>query len=406
MKKDSVYGWEEEIKNKEIHAIHFKSGVSIYFKTYEQDVHHLQTSTVYAIFTDEELPYELFGELRARLTATNGYFHMVFTATMGQDEWRRTIEPRNDDEELFRGAFKRQVSLYDCLKYKDGKSTFWNLERIKEVELQCVTENEVLKRVHGRFVVTGGLKCEGFDRIRNIKKKFDIPSNWVIYSGVDIGSGGEDSHPAAICLVAVRPDYKLGVVFRGWRGDGIVTASNDILVKHEELMRYEVPDAGGGLMQYRYAPALQSYDWQAKDFFTIASRAGIAFVPAVKHREQGENLLNTLFKLGMLVIFDDDVELNKLITEIITLKKDERKQIAKDDFYDALRYCVAPIPWDFEGVAGEILKNHVIEEEARDERSERQKHFDERRAGPEPLDDIEETLEDEIAEWQSMLDIS
>lgn len=404
MKKDPVYGWEHEIKNKEIHAIHFNSGVSIYFKTYEQDVHHLQTSTVYAIFTDEELPYELFGELRARLTATNGYFHMVFTATLGQDEWRRTIEPESDKEELFVGAFKRQVSLYDCLKYKDGSKTFWTIDRIKEIELQCVTEAEVQKRVHGKFIIVGGLRCEGFSRTRNLVKPFPIPDNWSIYTGVDIGSGGENNHPAAIVFVAMRPDGKYGVVFRGWRGDGIETAPNDILLKHQEMLSYEHVLADGRVVKERFTPTIQSYDWQARDFFLVASRAGAAFTPALKGREQGEGLLNTLFKLGMLQIFEGDPELAKLVVEITSLKKEEPKTRAKDDFYDAMRYAVMPAPWDFEGVAGEVLK--LEKEGDSDERSARQKHFDERRGGPEPDEDQESTVEEELEEWQAMLDIS
>lgn len=402
MKSDPKYGWEAEIKNKEIHAIHFNSGVSIYFKTYEQDVQHLQTSTVYYVGTDEELPYELFGELRARLTATNGYFSMVFTATLGQDQWRRTIEPDNEAEELFRGAFKRQVSLYDCLKYKDGSPTHWTLERIKEIELQCVTEAEVQKRVYGKFVVAGGLKCEGFSRTRNVVEKFPIPDNWAIYTGVDIGSGGENSHPAAITLVAVRPDHKLGVVFKGWRGDGISTASNDILLKHEELCTYEVPNGNGQMIKFHMRPVLQSYDWQAKDFLTIATRAGVAFSPAMKGRETGENLLNTLFKLGMLVIFEGDSELSKLVVELSSLKKDSPKTRAKDDFYDSLRYCVMPIPWDFEGVAGEIIKQ--IEGDISDTRSEGQKHFDERRAGQIPDKEPGFSVEEEFEEWQELID--
>lgn len=404
MKKDPKYGWEAEIKNKEIHAIHFNSGVSVYFKTYEQDVQHLQTSTVYAIFTDEELPYELFGELRARLTATNGYFHMVFTATIGQEEWRRTIEPINESEELFREAFKRQVSLYDCLKYKDGTNSFWTLERIKEIELQCVTEAEVQKRVFGRFIVSGGLKCSGFSRTRNMVKPFVIPESWAIYTGVDIGTGGENNHPAAIVYVAVRPDFKLGGVFRGWRGDGIDTAPNDILKKHEEMCGFDVPNKEGQLIQKKLNPVLRSYDWQARDFFLVASVAGIPFTPAQKGREQGEGVMNTLFKLGMLVIFEDDPELAKLVVELTSLKKDAPKTRAKDDFYDALRYAVMPIPWDFEGVAGEILKG---EPENENKRSTAQIAFDERRPGINIQDqEPDNRVEEELQEWQSLIDIA
>lgn len=401
MKDDPVYGWEPEIHNKQIHAIHFNSGISIYFKTYEQEASQLQTGTVYAIFADEELPYELLGELRSRLNATNGYFHMVFTATIGQDEWRRTIEPMSESEELFRGALKLQISMYDCLTYKDGTKSFWTLERIKEIELECATENEVLKRVHGRFIVTHGLRYPTFDRAHNVVKFGHPPPGWHIYSGVDVGSGGEDNHPAAIVFVAVRPDYKFGVVFRGWRGDGVNTASNDILQKHTELLTYEVPSQEGVLIKKQFHPVLQSYDWQARDFFLVSSAAGVGFTPANKKRDSGQNLINTLFKLRMLAIADEDVELTKLTLEIASLKSEEPKSRAKDDLTDAMRYAIMPIPWDFVGVAGEIFK---LEEEYVDTRTEAEKAFQDRTTGRVPEEHQGPDIEAELAEWQGYVD--
>lgn len=44
-KEDPVYGWRAEYSNKRIWAIHFNSGISIYFKTYAQDVKDLQSGT-------------------------------------------------------------------------------------------------------------------------------------------------------------------------------------------------------------------------------------------------------------------------------------------------------------------------------------------------------------------------
>lgn len=401
MKKDPVFGWDEEIKNKEVHAIHFNSGVTIYFKSYETDVQNLQSGSVYKLGADEEMPWSYFPELRSRLIATQGYFSMVFTATLGQDEWRRTIEPVTPQEELFREALKLQVSMYDCLTYKDGTPSSWNIGRIREVEQACSTEAEIQRRVYGKFVVSEGLRYPGFQRTRNVREFTDIPLGWHIYSGVDVGTGGENNHPAAIVLVAVRPDCKLGVVFRAWRGDGIVTTSSDILHKHTELLTYEIPKNDGSMIKRQYTPVLQSYDWQSRDFFLVSSAAGVTFTPANKKRDSGENLINTLFKLGMLVIADNDPELMKLVNEITSLKSDEAKTKAKDDLADAMRYAVMPIPWDFEGVAGEILKE---EKQSVDTRSEAQKAFDERRPGPNATDVSGPDVEAEMLEWQGYID--
>lgn len=401
MKTDPQYGWEEEMRNKDIYAIHFNSGVSIYFKTYEQDSQNLQSGSVYLLGADEELPFDLFQELRSRLASTNGYFCMVFTATLGQDEWRRTMEPVNEQEELFKNALKLQVSMYDCLKYRDGTNSHWTLERIKEIEQECATEAEVQRRVFGRFVVSSGLKFPSFNRGLNVTPNEKIPTNWSVYSGVDIGTGGESNHPAAIIFIAVRPDYKAGVVFRGWRGDGIVTTASDILEKYNSLLSYEVPDANGTLLKRHLTPVIQSYDWQSRDFLNIATRAGLSFTPADKKRDAGANLLNTLFKLRMLSIMDNDPELAKLVVELTSLLDGTPKTKAKDDFCDALRYAAMHIPWDFEGVAGEIFK---AEEVITDERSEAQKAFDERRSPAGIKEEAWETVEDELGYWQAQID--
>lgn len=401
MKTDPTYGWKEEIKNKEIWALHFNSGVSIYFKSYDQDTQNMQTGTVYAIFADEEMPFEHFNEIRSRLVATNGYFHMVFTATLGQEEWRRTIEPKDLTEELFPDALKIQVSMYDCLKYTDGTDSFWTYNRIKEVEMECATEAEVLKRVYGRFVISGGLKYQGFERTRNLIPYQVIPDTWHRYSGIDPGSGGEKNHPAAIIFVAVRPDFKFGIIYNGWRGDGVDTASSDILSKHMELTTFEVPDSYGQLVKKQHNLVLSSYDWQARDFFLVATKAGIPMTPADKHRDRGAALLNTLFKLRMLVIMEGIPELSKLVVELTTLKEETPKARAKDDMADATRYANMPIPWDFDGVAGEILK---LDAPIVDERSPAQVAFDERRGGTNEEQRIE-TIDDQFEEWQSYIDV-
>lgn len=402
MKEDPVYGWEAEIKNKEIWAIHFKSGVSIYFKTYAQDVQDLQTTTAHAIFSDEELPYGLFHELRSRLIATNGYFHMVFTATIGQDEWRRTMEPTNASEELFSNAFKQTVSMYECLTYKDGTKSFWTLERIKEIEMACSSEAEIQKRVYGRFVVSSGLKIPGFSRVKNIIPYQEIDPSWAVYTGVDIGGGGERGHPAAIIFVAVRPDGKYGIVFKGWRGDGIVTSSSDILEKHKEMCSREIVTASGETKTIPIHPVLKSYDWNAKDFFIMSNRAGEGFSPADKRRDAGFSILNSLFKLRMLVIMDGDPELQKLIVELTSLQENTGKTNAKDDLTDSVRYTIMPIPWNFEGVAGELIKE---EENYVDTRSSAQKAFDDRKGGSIPEDRDAQNIEDEFEEWASYHEI-
>jgi hypothetical protein len=385
MKTDPVYGWKEKRKQGELEAIIFNSGVVVAFKLYSQKAIDLQSSSVYAMFCDEEMPLHLFDELMFRMSATNGYFHMAFTATLGQDFWRRALEPRNTEKEELPTAWKRTVSLYDSMKYEDGMESIWTEERITAAKARCKSHNEVLKRVYGKFVLAGGRKYESFDATRHMKPPHQIPEDWLVYVGADPGSGGQKGHAAALCYVAVRPDFRSGRVFAGWRGDGVVTDNSAIVQKHLEIKE-----------QKKLKPMGQFYDWASKDFFIVASGMGETFLPADKSHDKGEEILNVLFKNDMLFIYETE-ELGKLAGELSTLRADENKRHAKDNFADSLRYAVTLIPWDFSGIGGEIkIKKQELEEKLspmqQQIRDRREQMFDEK-------EDPWPTPDEEFEEW-------
>lgn len=383
------YGWKADFKHKDLVACHFNTDVSIYFKTYAQDASHLQSGTVHSIFCDEELPAELYDELNFRRSATDGHFHMVCTPTLGQEFWREVFEEKGKNER-FPHAWKRQVSIYECMKYEDGTDSPWTPDRVQILKNRCRNQAEIDRRIYGKFVVEGNLKYESFDRTRNVRDAHPLPKDWKIYAGVDIGSGGETGHPAAISFVAVNPEHTKGRVFRGWRGDGITTTAGDILAKFRELR--------GGLVMTG-----QFYDWQAKDFSTIATRVGEPFTKAEKSHEIGEGILNVLFKNDMLAIYDTD-ELKPLVNEFAALKNSTPKTKAKDDFIDSLRYAVSSIPWDWTAITdtsaipAEILsaKEQADREEIRARRGEVQS-----------VEDQEDAfgIDDELASWDELYDV-
>lgn len=348
------YGWKETWKVGQIESIEFNTGLIVYFKSYEQDVHMLQTGTVAALFCDEELPVDLFDELDARLTACEGYFHMVFTATRGQEFWKEAMEDVGLPSERFVGAWKQCVSLYDCLTYDDGSASPWTLERIEARKLRCKNEKEVLKRVMGRFVKDDDLKYASFQRSKNVKKPASekIPKDWHIYSAVDLGSGGETGHPGAIVFVAVRPDYKKGRVFRVRRYDKLQTTAGDMFQRYV-MLKADLPHL-----------VMQQYDHASKDFSTIAERNGETFHPAEKNHAFGEDILNTLFAHEMLDLDEGTEDIEKLIYELGSISKTENKRHAKDDLADALRYAIARIPWDWAGLK---LKEKVKKEKPKSE---------------------------------------
>lgn len=393
MKDDAKYGWKEIRDKGDLIGIKFNSGLYLFFKFYSQKVADLQSGSVYAIFCDEELPMHLYNELINRLNATDGYFHMVFTATIGQDFWRRALEPGDHEKEELEDAWKRQVSLYDSMYYEDGSPSQWTEARISQVKANCESHNEVLRRVFGKFVMAVGRKYHAFDASKHMKKKHPIPKEWIIYSAVDPGSGGvagpersEAGHPAAMCFVAVRPDYRQGRVIAGWRGDGIETENSATVRKFREIKL----DKG-------LQPVEQRYDWANKDFEIVARGMGETFIPAEKSHEKGEATVNTLFKNDMLAIHEDE-ELAKLAGELSSLRKGQNKKHALDDFSDTLRYCVVTIPWDFAGIVTEIPELSVRKEEPKlspyqQQIKERREHMNEQQ------EEGHQSIEDELDEW-------
>lgn len=337
-----TYGFKVEKDKKDLVALHFNSGVHLYFKTYSQKTTNLQTGTCDAIFCDEELPLTHYDELMFRLSASDGYFHMVFTATLGQEFWRRALEPVGLEKAELPNAWKKQITMYDCLRYEDGSPSHWTVEKIQRVIDKCQTKNEVLRRVFGRFVKDSNQKYPTFDPSRHMVEFAQVPSDWLNFVGVDVGAGGT-GHPSAIVFVAVRPDYRAGIVYQCWRGDGELTTSGDVFNKFLEMKK-----------MMRGLPGRFFYDHSAKDFGTIASRAGEAFSKAEKSHEIGEQILNTLLKSNMIRIVSDE-QGAKLSTELSSIANVVDKTKQKDDLADALRYAVALIPWDWTGIVPDIV---------------------------------------------------
>jgi phage terminase large subunit-like protein len=386
------YGWQVEKTSKEITAIHFNSGAHIYFKTYAQNVDSLQTGSCHALFCDEELPTDLYDELIFRISATDGYFHMVFTATLGQDFWRLALDPGPKEVENLPDAYKRTVSMYDCTRYEDNSSTPWNLKKIKMVEMRCKTHNEVLKRVHGKFIMTTGRKYPAFDIKKHMQEPHPIPRSWNIYAGVDIGSGGEQGHPSAIVFVAVRPDFKAARIIKGWRGDGIQTTSGDVVTKFMEMKK-----------ELGLPITAQYYDWGNKDFETIATRMGESFIMADKSHEKGEDVINVLFKNNLMYIYDTE-ELNKLAAELSSLRVDENKRRAKDDFADAMRYALTKIPFDWSAISDES-DTYNEEKDTRPLTPFEQEIYDRRQEMDQEHEQEILRIEDEFTEWNELYDM-
>ena len=341
MRDHEWYGWKAQMHGGNVIAVHFNSGVSIYFKAYAQKIENLQSATISMITADEEIDPSYCDELLARLFATDGYWNMVFTATHGYELWYRTMERIGESDEAYPNAAKWSVSMYDCMTYIDGTPSPWTLERIKEKEAMCSTENEKLRRIMGRFVRDSGSRYSSFSVTKNVGGDAKIPSGWGLYSVVDIGSGRTSSRRmssnGAVLFLAVNPEHSKGKVVQTWRGDGIDTTSGDILQQFSK-MAATLPKTIANV-----------YDYGSKEFGLMAQRAGIPFRHCNKDKKGGEGVVNMLFKLCALEVPPGVSDNQKLITELMLVPVEKNRQIV-DDLSDCLKYVCMSVAWDHQAI--------------------------------------------------------
>jgi hypothetical protein len=343
---------------------------------------------------DEEVPVDLLSELQTRVSATDGFIHFVFTATLGQTFWRDVVERKTQ----WPHARVWQISLYDCMKFEDGTSTIWTKEKIKRAIDACISPAEVQRRVFGKFVKDEGLKYQTFDREKHFVPYVTPPADWVYYGGADYGSGGKN-HPSAVTIVAVSPDLTKGCVVRHWRGDGLITTSEDVVLKCVDMSR--------GLDVRAWY-----YDYSAKDLATYAHNAGLPFETAEKSHAIGEGALNTLFKSGSFVLmmpseqYEKDVpggeylETYKMADEFESLAVETNKTKAKDDSIDSCRYAIAKIQWNWEQMNNSLAARHKRTPKVKTEQDLRREYI----LG-DGKEDAELSLEEEIDEWNSLMEI-
>lgn len=344
MKDHALYGWEiVRNQTKKIIAIRFNSGVTIHFKSYEQSVSNLQTITAHYIAIDEEPPVEVYDEVMFRIAGSNGYFSAVFTATKGQEFWRECMEEIGTANEKLVGAHKQQISAYDCLQYMDGSFSHWTIARIKSLESRCKSPQEILKRIHGRFVRDDGLRYL-FVRDRHMLTPpsgcFAIPQlGTSVYAGIDYGSGNKGRSKSAIIFGELSNDGKRVRIFKGWRGDDQITTAGDLFNIYKEMRSFPMTAA--------------AYDYAAADFYVIAERNGEPLFRADKARARGDELINTLLRYDLMSIDTGDDELEKLAMELLTLSVGDEKH---DDMVDALRYLITLMPIDWSAITKEFTQ--------------------------------------------------
>ncbi len=394
------YRWEAKYAE-EIEYIYFpETDVRIQFLSYASDPHKaFQAMSPHAVFADEEMPAEIFGEIITRLqsheevtyfdekkkkTITNpgAYFHLVCTPTRGEQMWEDAFNGHK-----FEKAKKMQVSLYECTQFEDGSPGKYSVPKIEEIKQTLPDQRSIEVRVYGKFSKIEGLLFSSFDRLRNVGPRMDLGANCLYFGGIDYGSGGQYGHAGACCIVQVNSDRTMAQVFRLWKGNHKEkTTASDILHKYLDL-RAGINCAG------------EYYDWAASDLGVIAQREGLPIQKANKDAVSGYGLINSLFKNNMLHI-PNEPEFYPLIKEIERARESTKKKDLDDDAADAMRFALANIPFDFSKV---VFDPHFKPRVKRENMSKYGRPTT--RAEMIEVNEFNDEIEEEISDYNKFLEI-
>ncbi|MBF0365755.1 MAG: hypothetical protein HQK50_09295, partial [Oligoflexia bacterium] len=219
-KNHPYWGWDYDPG---LRMIKCCNGNIIRFLTYGQKSSRQQSGTVHMVTIDEEMNPKRYGELAARLTATDGYFLKIYCPLERFSLWRDAFECIGTPKEKFKGALKIQVSLRDCLEFDDGTPGTQTEEKIKKRETYYQSEDERKARVDGQYGRVENPIFSFFSREKHLrpfpknsngKTYRGVPPGYSVITAVDLGSGGEHNHPAAYLFLAVSGDgSKVRVVY-------------------------------------------------------------------------------------------------------------------------------------------------------------------------------------------------
>ena len=332
--KDETYGFKAIYDNRKISKIMFSSGVIINFRFYTQHPKNIQAATADMVGMDEECPQSHWDELMVRTQGTrvlgSGMISQVFTATLGQAYLFDTMERRGTPQEKFKKAYKDQISMYDCIEYADGSPGKYTAQQIEdEIIPTFSSQNEIDKRVFGRFVKDSGMLYYFNEKKNTEPYNWEIVKDWQFYVGVDFGSGGVHGHSSAIALVAIDPTWTHVRVVKTYHSQKTRMTQGDLLEVFKKRF-------------HKYG-AFNSFDNAAVDFGQLAARESLPFVAAEKNHEIGVGLLNTILKTGQLKFFSgpEAGDNQIVIQEFMTIDSDTPKNKRVDDGADAVRYAIA-----------------------------------------------------------------
>ena len=167
---------------------------TVTFKSSEMGREKFQSESLDFIWIDEECPWDIYNELLARVSASNGLILATFTPLLGYTEIvKRFLDAPHPSRAVI------QIDLPDV--------THISPERQKEIEASY-PEWQRATRAHGvPMMGEGRVFATPEDQIVHDLNPAQVPTWWRWLWGVDFSHGGmsESAHPFAAILVVLDP---------------------------------------------------------------------------------------------------------------------------------------------------------------------------------------------------------
>lgn len=328
---DLVNGSWEDSYNKQQHLLTLSNGSQLEIRSYDQELEKFAGVPRHFTHFDEEPPFDIFKECKARLVDFNGRWWMTMTPVEGMT-W--TLD------EIFEKAGKlihvTTVDIHD--------NPHLTKEAI-ETLLEGYDENERKIRGKGKYIAVAGMVFKHFDATTHVIKA-GIPNStdWVHYQSLDAGY----TNPTAVLYHAVHK--KTGVVVtyaEHYKSEWTVQQHAELLNAKDKLLKenhnieffLKVAD-----------PAIKQRQQVTGHSIQIEySKHGIYWALGNNAKEAGIDKMNNYLRLGKWFITEDCPntirEVRKLrVADYATSKlreKNNKKEEArkKDDHTcDSARY--------------------------------------------------------------------
>jgi len=186
----------EYLRGRIIKKIEMLNGVTILFKSYEQNREKFQGAGVRLIWFDEEPPKDIWEECFVRVEAGQQLdVILTMTAIKGMTWVYDTIYLDTANPDLF-------------VSEAGWDDNPWLTESQKQQMSRGLSENAIKVRRDGKFVKRVGLVCAWWERAVHVRHYDYIDKSWAWYEVLDPGF----SDPAAWLLIGVDFDNNVHVV--------------------------------------------------------------------------------------------------------------------------------------------------------------------------------------------------